>query len=201
MKLILITPDDTFGRELSIVNGCFAYGLQRLHLRKKGFSKEDYRNYIAAVDDTFHDRIVLTEYFSLLEEFNLGGVHLNSHIRDLQKTSDELALLKPKQISSSFHSWDEIAAAKDHFNYVFISPVFDSISKKGYKAGIDLEGAATLKQTKVDCPEVIGLGGVQAYNIQRLKEMNFDGAALLGAVWESENPVVAFREIYLRTQG
>lgn len=197
MKLILITPDHPVAQELSVVNACFAQGLQRLHLRKKGFDIEMYRNYIASVDQSFHNRIVLTEYFSLLQEFDLGGVHLNSHIRDLKQTWDELEILKPRHISASFHSWDEIADTQNNLDYVFISPVFDSISKRGYKAGIDLDGARMLKETKSDFPEIIGLGGVHASNIRFLKEREFDGAALLGAVWEAKDPVTAYREIQM----
>lgn len=178
-----------------MVNACFQQGLQRLHLRKKDFREQDYRNYLGAIDAAFHERIVLTEHFGLLKEFDLGGVHLSSHIRDMSATWDELAMLQPKAVSASFHDWEEIASAKKVFDYVFISPVFDSISKKGYKAGIDLEGAAALKKTKANCTGIIGLGGVQADNIQLLKEKDFDGAALLGAVWEANNPVAAFLEI------
>lgn len=194
MNLILITPDQAAANEVIVLNDCFAQGLQRLHLRKKDFDIDDYRSYIASIDSAFHNRIVLTEYFLLLKEFGLGGVHLNSHIRDLEETWNELATLKPQSISASFHSWDEIAAAENDFDYVFISPVFDSISKKGYKAGIDLDGAAALKQSKIKCPGIVGLGGVQADTIPVLKEKNFDGAALLGAVWEADKPVAAFLE-------
>jgi thiamine monophosphate synthase len=40
-------------------------------------------------------------------------------------------------ISGSFHSWEEIRANRFPYTYVFISPVYDSISKAGYKAAID----------------------------------------------------------------
>jgi len=195
MNLILITPDHFLEQECALVNACFAYGLQRLHLRKKKFSEQDYRNYIGSIDTAFHQRIVLTEYFGLLTEFDLGGVHLNSHIRDQPATWEELAALQPRHTSASFHSWDEINAAANNFDYVLISPVFDSISKKGYKAGIDLKGAAILKQVNTNCPGIVGLGGVQANNIRLLQAAHFDGAALLGAVWEAADPFAAFREL------
>ena len=85
------------------------------------------------------------------------------------------------------------------YDYVFISPVFDSISKQGYKAAIDPAGRGQLaqwaRQHTTTLPRIVALGGVNAACIPALLEHGFDGAALLGAVWESDNPVAAYEAI------
>ena len=85
------------------------------------------------------------------------------------------------------------------YGYVFISPVFDSISKAGYKAAIDLQQCAAVRQEVIKargyCPQIIGLGGVGAEQVRILQANGFDGAALLGSVWGAEDVVGAFVDI------
>jgi len=79
----------------------------------------------------------------------------------------------------------------------FLSPVFDSISKHGYKTKYGKnelrDGIAAWKKTHKQ--KLFALGGVEAGNIAELAELGFDGAAVLGAVWHNPDPVGAFEEI------
>lgn len=199
MQLVVITPDTDVKNEVAIVNELFAMGLQRLHLRKPAFTVEDHRDYVNAIDERYHPRIVLTGSFELLSEFSLGSIHLNSALRNDKAMWDRIEGLPTKTISTSFHSWDEIRENEFQYGYVFISPVFDSISKQGYKAGIDLAGAMEVKRefakSNKYCPAIIGLGGVGREQLSPLYENGFDGAAFLGAIWQSGDAVNAFGEI------
>jgi thiamine-phosphate pyrophosphorylase len=47
---------------------------------------------------------------------------------------------------------------------------------------------AGLQQKARGLPGIIGLGGVNATNIAQVKAVGFQGAALLGALWQSESP-------------
>jgi thiamine-phosphate pyrophosphorylase len=198
MNLIVITPDGTSQDETTIVNQLFENGLQRLHLRKPLFTTEEYRNYIAEVREEFYGRIVLCNSFELWNEFDLGGIHLNSALRNDKGVWETVKDIMAAKISASFHSWQEIEENDFHYGYVFISPVFDSISKEGYKAGVDLH---VLVETKLKlilqnkyCPGIIGLGGVGVQQIEVLAANGFDGAAMLGAIWQANDPVQKFRE-------
>jgi thiamine-phosphate pyrophosphorylase len=192
MQLIVISPDNTIDNETEIVNRLFANGLQKLHLRKPQFTAHDHSNYIARIDTRYHSRIILHSCFELLTEFQLGGVHLNSFLQKDIQTMEQVSILSPPSVSASFHTWDEIAENNVAYNYVFISPVFDSISKSGYKAGIDLAGCTKLRreleQQKKYCPAIIGLGGVALHQLKTLYNYGFDGAAMLGAVWLADDP-------------
>ena len=203
MQLIVITPDSEIKDEAGLVNGLFANGLQRLHIRKPQFTTADYRNYIASLDPKYHTHIVLHGGFELMNEFVLGGIHLNSMLRHYREAlADDL---HPSQISTSFHSWQEIRDNEFEYGYVFISPVFDSISKKGYKAEIAINGATEIKRefavSNKYCPALIGLGGVGKEQIDLLRQNGFDGAALLGAIWLSADPVTEFTEIIKITRS
>jgi len=95
----------------------------------------------------------------------------------------------------SAHSFEELE--KMDSEICFLSPIFDSISKQGYKAKYSKdelrEGIAIWK--KSHSQKLFALGGVEASNIAEIAEIGFDGAAVLGAVWYSSDPVGAWEEI------
>ena len=196
MQITVITPENNIRKEDEYINGMFRNGLQRLHLRKPDNSIRDNRKYIQAIDAKYHSRIILSGSFDLFTEFDLGGIHLNGSSRrdeDLRKRIDHVP---SEKISTSYHNWQKIVENDFPFGYVFISPVFDSISKKEYKANIDPDGAMKTKQKRASqgkyCPQIIGLGGVGINEIRPLHDYGFDGAALLGTLWMSGNAVATF---------
>lgn len=199
MELIIITPEETINNETEIISNLFDNGLQRLHIRKPRFNTEEYRNYIAAIDSKYHSHIVIHGSFELYEELKSVGIHLNSAARDDKAIWNSISHILPSDISTSFHSWLEIENNKYPYGYVFISPVFDSISKLDYKAGIDLKGAKEIKQKLARqnkyCPSIIGLGGVGAPQVKILQQYDFDGAAMLGTIWTASDPVGKFKEV------
>ena len=95
----------------------------------------------------------------------------------------------------SAHSFEDLERINNEI--CFLSPIFDSISKQGYKAKYSKdelrEGIAIWK--KKSSQKLFALGGVEASNIAELAELGFDGAAVLGAVWYSSDPVGAWEEI------
>ncbi len=198
MKLIVLTPDTTLENEVQIINELFENGLERLHLRKPSFTTQQYRDYLRCIDISYYKYIVLHGCFELFDEFELGGIHLNSAARSDSSMWGRIKHISLLQISTSFHSWQEVQDNEFRYGYVFISPVFDSISKAGYEAGIELAGAGDLKRTlkaaNKYCPSVFGLGGVGVEQLKTLDEHVFDGAAMLGAIWQSADPAGKFRE-------
>ena len=67
-------------------------------------------------------------------------------------------------------------------DYMFLSPVFDSISKRGYSSHFSLEDIKSNSGIVKD--RVFALGGVSADNIGLLPDAGFGGAAVLGFLWE-----------------
>jgi thiamine-phosphate pyrophosphorylase len=94
----------------------------------------------------------------------------------------------------SAHSFDELQKIGEDAKVCFLSPVFDSISKLGYKSKFSKqelkEGIAAWKNFH-HSQKLFALGGVEADNIAELAELGFDGAAVLGNVWHSSDPVEA----------
>ncbi len=199
MTLLLITPEINHTDEIELIHAFFLNGLSRLHLRKPGFTTADYRYFLHKIDQQFHSRISIHGSFELLKEFPGLGIHISSRKREEEKIIDIPDAISPTTLSTSFHSWKEVEENKHPFDYVFISPVFDSISKKGYKASIKLSGMIEIKKKmntgEVLATSIIGLGGIDQKNIELLNKNQFDGVAVLGTVWESANPLLSFLQI------
>lgn len=177
MELVVITPERIFPGEAEVLNGLFADGLQVLHIRKPGASEDDVRELLAGIDPGFRGRIVVHDHFGLAGELGLKGVHLN---RRNPEPPEGFA----GHISRSCHTLQEVADASPGCDYVFLSPVFDSISKEGYAGRFGAEELARAKEDGVINDKVYALGGITEKNIPDAARMGFGGVAILGSLWE-----------------
>ncbi|MBC7451930.1 MAG: thiamine phosphate synthase [Cytophagales bacterium] len=193
-QLVLITPEENHPLEAAIITEICQRFEVSIHIRKPSFSAEAYRTYLSVFDQQTIHRFVLHEHNELSDTFPVKGIHL--------KEKERLNVLKEPFhsgiISTSFHSILDLEGLKDPYSYVFFSPLFESISKQKYGSNTtDVSLRTTLeairKHTSIP---VIGLGGIDEENVVRVKESGFDGGALLGAVWLSDDPVKTFERIW-----
>ena len=192
--LILISPEQDLKDEMAVLVELFHLGLKVYDLRKADWSFEKTQQWVSQIPQDFHNRVVLHNHFDLAKNFGLKGIHLSE-----KNKLNARQLSNCKIVSASFHSLEDLKANTFPYEYVFLSPIFDSISKAGYKGNFDLkllgEDLREMKQQDPSLPKVIALGGINAQNILSLKLAGFEGAGLLGSVWQNENPVKAFLEI------
>lgn len=181
--IIAITRDVFFDDEAKKINSLFENGeIYYLHLRKPGASKEKIQRLIEEIDPQFYPRIKMHDHFELIKKYNLGGCHLNSR--------NPIASPEAKMISKSIHSLEEMDQ-NGNFEYFFISPIFDSISKEGYKSHFNLKEISM----KIRGKKVIALGGVTPDKFEILKETGFIGAALCGYFFPIKKPSLSPRLI------
>jgi len=95
----------------------------------------------------------------------------------------------------SAHSFEELKEMGNR-EIVLLGPVFDSISKRGYKSKFSKEELKAGISQWHGKAKLYALGGINAENISELKELGFDGAAVLGGVWNDANPVAAFSTLF-----
>lgn len=177
MKWIIITSPEFLSGEAIFIDKLFLQGLDLLHLRKPEASLEAYKQLLLQIPEQWYSRIVLHEHFKLAEEYKLHGIHLN---RRCSVTPNAFH----GSISCSCHTIEEVITQKESKDYVFLSPIFDSISKVGYHAAFS---PTSLKQAAIENvidEKVIALGGLTANNIPLVKEWHFGGVALLGDIWK-----------------
>jgi len=90
-----------------------------------------------------------------------------------------------------FHSLKELEEHKEKYEYAFLSPIFDSISKIGYKSKFDLK---ELKE-KIANKNIIALGGIDEDKIETCRTIGFAGVAVLGAIWNDNSPIEKFKRL------
>ena len=175
MKVLVITPEEAVDQELETCNRLLAEGLERLHIRKPHWKERELRKYIESIEESFRHKISLHQHHQLADEMGLGGIHFKSN---------ENVTKSVRIRSKSCHSVEEIVDIEFDIDYVFLSPVFDSISKTGYKGRIELD--------KLDCRQVktriVALGGINGNNIRMLHSCHFFGVAILGSIWKQNTP-------------
>lgn len=190
--VIVISNPNAIADEQATIKQLFHEGLEVFHIRKKEFSENEMRTFIEQIPEKHFSRIVLHTHYHLAEEYNLKGIHV---------AIDFKIELSNGTLSVSFHSLDEIEKFDKKFDYGFFSPVFNSISKEGYKSKFDFSALRTYLVNRKALDNgtgkglLIALGGIDADKIDIAKELGFSGIALLGAIWQSENPVEKFKRI------
>ncbi|MFD1873922.1 thiamine phosphate synthase [Hymenobacter bucti] len=197
-RLLLLSAPTAQLDEPRLLAELLAQDLGRLHLRKPGWPAAQLEALIQALPPQSYPRVVLHGYPHLVRQYQLGGLHLTASQRAAARRRP--ALLPGQTLSTSFHSLAEITRARRRYDYVFLSPIFDSLSKAGYASKFDLGELRHFFWTQAARPgyhpPVLALGGVEAQTISLVRQAGFAGAAVLGAVWQSPDPVAAFRALH-----
>ena len=176
MHLIVITEPQFVTNEATIIAQLLHWGVDLIHLRKPESSADDLAKLIEAIPTVYHNRLVLHDHFDLATHFTLHGLHLNRRN----------SVLPPKHkgtVSQSCHTLDEVKVCKTKCDYVFLSPVFNSISKLGYTSAFTPKALSEAKKQGLIDQKVVALGGITAANIDKTKYYGFGGVALLGDIW------------------
>ena len=124
---------------------------------------------------TLSVNVLIHDYYSLYEEYSLRGFHINKNLTsypaDYQGTR-----------TRSCHSFDEVVRYKPECDYLFLSPIFDSISKADYRSKFSHAELLNASINGVIDNKVIALGGVTLDRIAYLHSLRFGGVAMMGAI-------------------
>lgn len=188
--LIVISDSELKSGEAMLVNELFRAGLDLFHIRKYEADEQELKRFILEINPEFHEKLVLNHHHDLGVSLGLKRFHYSEHDRKKWEET-KWAGVNPERIySTSVHSMEEYNCLPEHFSYAFLSPVFDSISKPGYQAESFDFSIRKESETKL-----IGLGGIQADNVNAAIQLGFDGVALLGAIWKSVHPIDSLKAI------
>ncbi len=188
MELIVLSSEKLIHDEAFVLNQLFHHGLNTLHLRKNSCSLEEYKGLIEKINKEYHARIVVHDHHELCEVYALKGIHLKESYRKNLAAALANYLIGFTEngftTSTSFHQPEDIKKYCSDFNYAFLSPVFDSITKKGYRGrGFDVHDMNH---------NVVALGGVDHTLIQAVSNMGYCGVGVLGGIWNNDDYLNSF---------
>ena len=188
--LIVISAEKCIENEESQLKSMFDAGLETLHIRKPEVSFGELKTWLENFEPGYRSKMVLHQHHELAREFVLKGIHLPEYFRaNLKENLDDYITSFQQEkftVSTSVHQ-KEMLSETLNFDYCFLSPVFNSISKTGYSG----------KKFHINDIQqhVIALGGIDSAKIPLAYNMGFSGAAVLGAVWQQEDPTHSFIKI------
>lgn len=150
-----------------------------IHIRKPDCEISELEDLIQAIPNQYRYRLVLHDHHELAIKYHLFGVHLNS--RNPQPPKGWQG-----SVSKSCHSLEEVKEWKEKCNYVSLSPIFDSISKKGYQSAFTSEEIMKARRSGIIDEKVLALGGVTFERLAEVKELGFGGGMILGDAWRNK---------------
>lgn len=178
-KLILISHSNVMPGEMQIITSLFEAGLECLHIRKPDFLKEQVLRFIEKIPQEFHNRLMIHSHYDMGQKFELQGIHFTANKRSFIPAYAALPIRK----STSCHTYNEVEEYKDSVDYIFLSPIFKSISKPGYLGTFKEDELKTFLSTPRKA-EIYALGGIDQSNIPKAFELGFSGVAIHGALWD-----------------
>jgi thiamine-phosphate pyrophosphorylase len=188
MQIVVISPESADTREIPAVGGLFEAGLERYHVRKPSWESTDLEAWLRALPRDWRTRLILHGHRTLAQELQLGGWH------DRDRKSDG----SPAGVSRSCHDLPSLRRHLPAYPAILFGPVFPSLSKPGYGPVPGFPWGsltALLRERGPGDARVLAIGGVTARGLGRCRELGFDGAAVLGAVWGSPDPLRSYAEI------
>ncbi|MBI5219102.1 MAG: thiamine phosphate synthase [Bacteroidia bacterium] len=198
-KLIVLSNPTPVVSETEIFQSLFDEGLEILHLRKPGYTISGFEKCISNIPVEYYSRIVIHSHYELAEKYNLKGIHITNAFLESNPVGKAIELRnKARQnhytVSRSVHSIEELEQLEPWYDYVFFGPVFDSISKKNYKSQVNLTEIKKILFSRTHNTKIIALGGISPDNIKKIIHAGFNGAAVLGAIWNDKKYIETFKK-------
>lgn len=190
--MIVITNPIPIPNEINTIHSLFENGLELLHIRKPDFSEVEMGAFLSEIKPVLRKQLVLHSQHQLASEFGINRIHLTENVR--KEICPETLYHYNEQgvrLSTSTHDIESFNGLRIFFEYGFLSPVFPSISKTNYLPKTDL--FESLKSRTNFSTQLVALGGISPTNISKTIEAGFDDVALLGTIWNSNNPIENFK--------
>jgi len=175
--LVAVTPENIFEGEAASVVALLEGGIDRVHVRHPRATDDDVAALLDDIPCDCRCRLSLHGHRSLLGRYPGVGVHLNAAHPEVPEEWRGV-------LTRSCHSIPEVLdAAVERMDYVFLSPVYDSITKSGYLAS---QGAINNCELQIACRAipVVALSGVTPDKFDELRSSGFKGGAMLGWIWK-----------------
>ncbi len=191
-RLYIVTPPTTSARELrllpAVLDAAGAPAGAVLHVRKPGASRGELAAYLDALPPRHRAAAVLHTHHDLAGRAGARGVH---H-RAADAPPGRIKAPPGLTVSLAAHTLEELGVCRGEIDYFLLAPIHASVSKPRHApAGGLADRAALAAAVRTARAPVVALGGVRPGALAALASWGFAGAALLGAVWDADDPVAA----------
>ncbi|RRJ94539.1 thiamine phosphate synthase [Opitutaceae bacterium TAV4] len=209
--LAVISPPDEHPRELALLPALFDAGLTRYHIRKPTWTRARLAAHLAAIPQKHHPRLILHTHHDLAAAYAIGGFHDRQSGAGVSPASDwhkhffpTAALLRSRPIHTLAELHTALTTYPPTHDTLLVSPIFPSISKPDHapspthlplpELSAHLHARPFRKPHSANhTPQILALGGITPDRLATTAALGFDGAAILGALWQSPDPLATWR--------
>jgi thiamine-phosphate pyrophosphorylase len=190
----IITPSTYLPGETMYWQQLLDEGADSILVRKPGWPETDYEQLLLEANPSCYGKLMISGHPALCKSYGLQGVHFGEAARSLV-TPAQLTAYRHNgwRLSTSIHAAATLEIVSRCWDQLLLAPVFDSISKPGHHSAFE----AGFRLSKNGYPgQVLALGGIDHNTIAMARNMQFDGIALLGAIWQEPAAAISnFRRI------
>lgn len=198
MKFIVYTLPYAISNEADKINQLFESGLDELHIRKPGYSKDDLCSLLNLINRDYHPRIVLHHHYSLMKSFILKGIHLpNGYFNGFFGKFKKIKFhgIKRFQLSTTIDNIKNVEFVDTMFDIVFIGPMYKKLGEQNSSSNFDaFEVKNVISSTTKN---VYAYGGIEFKNQHRINQLGFKGMVLQSSLWKSGDVVNTFNAFLL----
>lgn len=197
MHLHLVTDRRlTRGRDLlAVVRQAVAGGVSVVQLREKQCASQEFIELGRALLIELRPQcipLIINDRVDVAQAVGADGVHLGQEDMPYDQAR---ALLGPTAIIGlSVENLDQVRAAETlDVDYLGLSPVFATATKRDLAPHLGLEGVAQIRA--LSRHRLVAIGGIKQENAQAVRAAGADGLAVVSAICSAADPYAAAREL------
>lgn len=183
-NLYLITDRTRCKDLLYTIEQSLKGGVKAVQLREKDLPGNELYELalkVRELTDKYNAKLIINSRLDIALAINADGIHLSETGFDIKEVRQ--AIGNDKLIGKSTHNKDDaLKALKDGADFVTLSPVYETPSKKGMGGPIGLDSFKGLEDKRI-----FALGGINRSNIDEIIKSKINNVALIGAVIGSKD--------------
>lgn len=201
-SLYLVT-DHTLSKgrtTLEIVELAIKGGVTCVQLRNKEASDDEFRKeayQLIKLTRHYSIPLIINDRVEIAQEIGAQGLHLGQSDMPLAEARNIVDKSMIIGISAETVE-DAIVAEKNNADYIGISPVFQTQTKKDIAPPLGLDGIRAIRNA-VNLP-LVGIGGISAANAAEVIHAGADGVAVVSAIVSADSPNYASRMLLQTVQ-
>lgn len=197
-RFVVMSPLNERADEKKTLLRLFDAGLALYHLRRPHWSLDRCRAWLGALPESARSRIVVHQFPQLVRRFGLAGTHFSARGGNVPAGTAAAG-----ELSAQCESYQEMLKVGKKCRRIMLGPVFPP---KKYDVTVPRrtlsEHAAAAAYWRAhgggNGARILAFGGIDASNVRRCREAGFDGAVVVSAVWDADDPARAFTELVRR---
>jgi thiamine-phosphate pyrophosphorylase len=195
--LYLVTDRDlALGRSLKeVIRKAVTGGVTMVQLREKNASTREFIQEALSIKvllKQHHIPLIINDRVDVALAVDADGVHIGQ--QDMSWRMARRLLGPEKILGLSVESMDHLQEANHaDIDYIGISPVFTTPTKKELEQGLGLTGAAEI--ARMSRHPSVAIGGINAKNAREVLETGVDGISVVSAICSAKDPEIATRNL------